>query len=82
MDRSAGRCVDDGVLDQKSADLQDAFGIADRLRAAVTGSHLERVVVRERHWTELLRDRLRKRLEVEHLALEPDPAGVEPGQVE
>ncbi len=74
--------MDDGVLDQQSADLQDAFGIADRLRAAVTRSHLERVVVRERHRAELLGDRSRERLELEDLALEADPAGVEPREVE
>ena len=50
--------------------------------AAVPGSDLERVVVRERHRTELVGDRLCERLEVEDLGLEADPAGVEPGQVE
>src|SRR5207342_2622364 len=76
-----GRRVQQGVLDEDAADLDRSLLVANRVRGAVE-HRLELVALRAGHGLELTADRAREGAEVERLALELDPTGIQAREVE
>ena len=78
----AGRRVAKGVLDERAADLEDPLLVAEARGAAVDAVPREVVSRPLGARVELLEQELRDLGEVDRVAVDPEAAGVETGEVE